>query len=53
MLVLTDVDQFVGKYYSEAWIKRNILMQTDEEMEEIESQISDEGSDSSEEDDDF
>lgn len=51
--LLGDVDQFVGKYYSEAWIKRNILMQTDEEMEEIESQISDEGSDSSEEDDDF
>ena len=30
---------YVGKYYSEQWIKRNILRQSDREIEEIETEI--------------
>jgi len=39
---LQTVDPFVGKYYSQAWVKRNILRQDDEELEQIASEIEDE-----------
>lgn len=34
--LLLQVDQFVGKYYSMEWVKKNVLMQTDEEIEDEE-----------------
>ena len=49
--LLQDVDQFAGKYYSEAWIRKNVLLQSEEEVEEINSQIEDE--DTGEDEDDF
>jgi hypothetical protein len=48
--LLQDVDQFAGKYYSEAWIRKNVLLQTEEEVEEINSQIEDEDTGEDEED---
>ena len=39
---LQTVDPFVGKYYSQAWVKKNILRQNDEEIEQIASEIEDE-----------
>jgi len=36
---LQQADTYVGKYYSSLWIKRNILRQTDEEIEELESEM--------------
>jgi len=39
---LQTVDPFVGKYYSQAWVKKNILRQDDEEIEQIASEIEDE-----------
>jgi hypothetical protein len=40
--MLRDVDDYAGKYYSHEWIRRNVLYQTDEDMEEIDKQIVDE-----------
>lgn len=42
MAMLRDIDDYAGKYYSHEWIRRNVLRQTDEEMEEMDSQIQDE-----------
>ena len=42
--LLSDVDQFVGKYYSEAWIRKNVLKQAEDEIETIDKEIEDEGS---------
>lgn len=39
---LRDVMDHVGKYYSHEWVRKNILRQTDEDIEEIDKQISDE-----------
>ena len=39
---LQTVDPFVGKYYSQAWVKKHILRQDDEEIEQIASEIEDE-----------
>jgi len=36
---LIKVDPFVGKYYSALWVRKNILQQTDDDVEEINQQI--------------
>jgi hypothetical protein len=33
------VDPYVGRYYSNEWVRKNILMQTDEDIQEIDEQI--------------
>ena len=36
---LAKVDPFVGKYFSVMWVRKNILQQTDEDIEEIDAQM--------------
>jgi len=40
--VLQDLDAFVGKYFSREWVRKNVLMQSDEEMKELNAQMNDE-----------
>jgi hypothetical protein len=42
---LREVDEYVGKYYSKEWVRKNILMQTEEEIEIIDKEIEEEGPD--------
>lgn len=42
ILLLQYVDPFVGRYYSMEWVRKNVLKQTDEDIEEIDAQISEE-----------
>ena len=42
ILLLQYVDPYVGRYYSKEWVRKNILKQTDEDIEEIDEQISQE-----------
>lgn len=37
--VLTQVEPYIGKFYSNEYVMKNILMMTDEEIEEIQAQI--------------
>jgi len=46
--VLGVVDAYVGKYYSQEWIRKNVLRQTEIEIKEINKQIEEEGADQSE-----
>jgi hypothetical protein len=39
---LIKVDPFVGKYYSAMWVRKNILQQTDDDIEEINTQMQEE-----------
>jgi hypothetical protein len=39
LAALQQIDAFAGKYYSHDWIRRKVLMQTDEEIQEIDEQI--------------
>ena len=41
--LLADVDQYTGKYFSTIWIQKNVLRQTEEEIETISQEIDDEG----------
>ena len=45
MTLLQEVDQYTGKYYSTNWIRTNVLKQTDEEKELIDSEIAKEEED--------
>lgn len=44
MAMLRDVDDYAGKYYSHEWIRRNVLRQSDEDIDDIDKQIADEQS---------
>ena len=39
---LQAVDPYVGRYYSMAWVRKNVLMMDDDEIEEIQAQIDEE-----------
>ena len=39
MGMLQQVDPYVGKYYSSAWVRRNILQQTDEEIQQMDQDM--------------
>jgi hypothetical protein len=39
LAALQQIDAFAGKYYSHDWIRRKVLMQSDEEIQEIDEQI--------------
>jgi len=42
MNILRDVQEQVGRYYSEEWVRKNILQQSEEEIERMDKQIKDE-----------
>ena len=42
---MRDMDEYVGRYYSQEWVRKNVLYQSDDEMEEINKQIEAEGGD--------
>jgi hypothetical protein len=39
------MDPFIGRYYSMEWVRKNVLQQTDEEIDEIMKQIEKEKAD--------
>ena len=41
--LLGDIDSYVGKYFSEKWVRTNVLRLTEDEVEEIQTQIDQEG----------
>ena len=43
--MLSNLDQYVGKYISNEWIRKNVLRQSDDEIEEIKKQIDQENKD--------
>lgn len=50
---LRDIDEYVGKYYSTEWVRKNVLMQTEDEIEEINGQIDQEEPDEPPEDEQY
>jgi hypothetical protein len=42
LAALRDLDEFVGKYFSREWVRKNVLMQTEEEMKELDKQMKEE-----------
>ena len=50
---LEQMDQFVGKYYSEQWVRKNILRQSEAEIADIDKQIAADGGGEDEDDEEF
>jgi len=46
MNVLRDISEYAGKYYSHNWIRKNVLHQAEDEIEEIDNEITGEKGDS-------
>ena len=42
LTLLQDIDQYNGKYFSSAWIRKNVLRQSDEEIKELDDQMASE-----------
>jgi hypothetical protein len=40
--LLSEVDPYTGRYFSQAWIQRNVLRQTDDEIKEMQTEIEEE-----------
>ena len=40
--LLAQLDEYVGSYFSKDWVRKNILMQSEEEVETMDQQIEDE-----------
>lgn len=40
--ILGQIDNYVGTYFSREWVRKNVLQQTDEDIEELDQQIQDE-----------
>ena len=40
MNILRDVNDYIGKYYSVEWVRRNILRQSESQMKELDDEIS-------------
>lgn len=40
---LRELDEYVGRYYSMEWVRKNVLMQTEDEIDEIDKQMDKEG----------
>ena len=49
--LLGDIDQYVGKYFSEEWVRKNVLRMSEDDIEDIEKQIDQEGGDESDSED--
>lgn len=41
--IVAEIDEYTGKYYSEKWVRTNVLQQSEDEMKEIDEQIEEEG----------
>ena len=41
--VVRDIDEYVGKYYSRDWVRKNVLQQSEDDIKEIDDQIAQEG----------
>jgi hypothetical protein len=39
---LREIDEYVGKYYSKEWVRRNVLRQTDGDIDDIDKQMDNE-----------
>jgi hypothetical protein len=50
---LGQVSEYVGRYYSKDWVRKYVLMQSEEDIKIIDKQIEDEKGDAEESEDDF
>lgn len=50
--ILGDIDSYVGKYYSELWVRKHVLRQTEDDIEQMDKEIEEERAAQGDNDDD-
>jgi hypothetical protein len=50
--LLGDIDNYVGKYFSEAWVRKHVLRQTEDDIEQINKEIEEEKATENDDEDD-
>ena len=50
--LLRDIDEYTGKYYSQNWVRKNVLYMNEDEIEQMDQAIKDEEEKDSDGDDD-
>lgn len=53
LMTLRDIDDYTGRYFSKEWIMKNVLRQSDSEIDNMRKQIEEEKRKEDEEDDEF
>ena len=51
--MLRDIDEYVGKYYSADWVRKNVLMMNEDEIEQMRDEIEEDEKDSNDAEGDF
>ena len=51
--LLRDIDDYVGKYYSAEWVRKNVLMMNEDEIERMRDEIEQDNEDADDEEDDI
>ena len=51
--LLRDIDDYVGKYYSADWVRKNVLMMSEDQIEEMRDQIEEDEEDTNDAEDEF
>ena len=51
--LLRDIDDYVGKYYSADWVRKNVLMMNEDQIEQMRDEIEEDEKDSNEAEEDF
>jgi hypothetical protein len=51
--LLRDIDDYVGKYYSAEWVRKNVLMMNEDEIEKMRDQIEQDNEDADDAEDDI
>ena len=47
--ILSDVDNYVGKYFSSTWVRKNILRQTEDDIKKLDQEMQEESANQDEE----
>ncbi len=51
--LLRDIDDYVGKYYSAEWVRKNVLMMNEDEIEKMRDEIEQDNEDAEDAEDDI
>jgi hypothetical protein len=51
--MLRDIDEYVGKYYSADWVRKNVLMMSEDDIEKMRAEIEADEEDSNDAEDEF
>jgi hypothetical protein len=53
LMLLSDIDNYTGKYFSVAWIRKKVLRQTEDDIKQMDREMAEEGEDGDDEEDEI